>query len=184
MNSHNNMRLFIGTFVNDIISTKIYDEIKSKFLNITFGKWVEHHNLHFTYHFLGDVEAKNLDVIKSKLSEDLRLYNSKLILKGMSAFPNLRNPRVLHVKVNDEESLLTKIRKSLDSRLTSLGFITEKRVFQPHVTLQRIKSVDRIVFKKEIEKYASRQMGVISEFKVSLIASELSGKGPAYRIIE
>lgn len=178
-----NIRLFIGTFVNDAILSKDYEEIKSSFHNITFGKWVEHHNLHFTYNFLGDVDSEKLNAIKKTLCDDLRIYSSELVLAGLSVFPNIHNPRIMHVKVMDDKGILSEVYQSLASGLVSLGFATEKRKFLPHVTFQRIKSLDRTYFKKEMEQFSTNEFGTLNEFKVCLISSELTRNGPVYKVL-
>ncbi len=52
------------------------------------------------------------------------------------AFPNLRFPRVIWVGVtDDEQDSLKTLQEDLESRLTRLGFESEKSRFQPHLTL-------------------------------------------------
>ncbi len=99
MHKQNTIRLFTGTYVDDELFRYIYNDIKDDFAGATFGKWVEPDNLHFTYHFIGDIPIDKLDELKKNLSEITVKYNSVLEFHGISVFPNRKKPRVLHIPV-------------------------------------------------------------------------------------
>ena len=59
----------------------------------------------------------------------------------MGAFPNARAPKVVWAGIK-ESIELTKLQKSVDERLSSIGLEAETRPFTPHLTLCRIKSAE------------------------------------------
>ena len=60
---------------------------------------------------------------------------------GVGAFPNARAPKVVWAGIK-ESIELTKLQKSVDERLSSIGLEAETRPFTPHLTLCRIKSAE------------------------------------------
>ncbi len=183
MQNSRTIRLFTGTYVDDELFQFVYDDVKDDFSGITFGKWVEAENLHFTYHFIGDVEITRLDDVKNALSSITKEYDSVLELRGISAFPTSRRPRILHIPVYDD-GLLNDIYANIATALNSLSIKTEKRKFKPHLTLQRIKDFESHCFPDAVERYKDYDFGIMNSFKVSLIQSTLTSRGPVYKIIQ
>ena len=182
---HNNetIRLFTGTYVDTDIFRFIYDDIKYDFRGASFGKWVEAENLHFTYHFIGDVPENKLEELKENLSEITHEYSDLLMFKGIGAFPNFRRPRVLHIPIFDN-GILLEIYKNIGNILNKLGYETENRQYKPHLTLQRIKDFDKEKFIQALDKYKNYEFGTMNGFKVSLIKSKLTRQGPVYTILQ
>ncbi|MFP4526973.1 MAG: RNA 2',3'-cyclic phosphodiesterase [Candidatus Kapaibacterium sp.] len=176
-------RLFTGIFIDCGIFEDIYPEIKSDFEPAVSGKWVEPDNLHFTLKFLGDTDVEIIDDIKESLADLTAEINSPLFLKGMRAFPNLKRPRVLVVPVFNPDRELFRIHADMESRLEQFGFERERRKFQPHMTLMRIKSFADDVFQDIAKKYSAFEFGEMTHFRVNLIESHLSKSGPTYKII-
>ena len=177
-------RIFIGTFISQDIFSNIYDVLKSDFAKATNGKWVEKENLHFTFKFLGDVDINIISQISSELVEELKLYNCELTFKGLSCFPNIRQPKVLFSKIFTNKELINSIYNRIEQKLLDFGFEAEKRRFDPHLTLQRIKQYDNKLFPDIISKYANEVFGTMSSFEVVMIESELTRSGPIYKVIK
>lgn len=176
-------RLFTGTYIRFDGIEKRYLELRDAFDGSSTGKWVEPENLHFTYQFIGDFEINRLKSLKSDLYPICKNYDNELQFIGASVFPDLRQPRVLHIGITDKAGVLNDIHANLDEQLKKYGYIPEKRKFIPHVTLQRIKEINKDKFMRNIENLKEFQFGNQSQFKVSLIESELTSKGPIYRIV-
>ena len=109
MSAHQKIRLFLGTYVDYSMFADNYKTIQDKFKGISFGKWVEPEILHFTYFFIGDFPVNELSKLKSSLANITDKYSSEIIFKGIECFPNLRNPRVIHIPVINPDGLLIKI---------------------------------------------------------------------------
>jgi len=122
-----------------------------------YGSFTTEEKLHITLVFLGDIEIKKefIDFIKGlKISHDI-------IIKGVDAFPNLENPKVLYAKVNNDLSPITK-------RITEFIGIDNKQHFIPHITLCRIKRIKDAEFhipEKEFTFHADKIDIFNSDFK-------------------
>ncbi len=176
-------RLFIGTFIDKDIFKYSYDDIKDDFQNAVFGKWVEIENLHFTFKFLGDVKINEIPAIKEKLSDLTVTYDDNLLFNGLGGFPTLANPRVLFANIIDSNQLLQTINNRIDKRLFQLGYPTEDKPFKPHLTLIRLKEHNKPEFKKAIDKYKDYEFGEMDSFKVVIIESKLTPRGPIYKVV-
>lgn len=177
-------RLFLATFVDQDIFRYLFEDIKEDFTGISKGKWVEQENLHFTYKFLGDTEESKIPEIKETLKDELKSFDRNLSFSGLSAIPNLNNPRVLYVPVFSEANILNKIAGQIESKLEKIGIPREKRKFRSHLTLQRVKEVQSPDFLNKIRMYKDKQFGFMDSFEVKLVESQLTNKGPIYNIVE
>lgn len=183
MEPNETVRLFTGTYADADIFRDVYDEIKGDFEGKSFGKWVEKENLHFTYHFIGDFEAGKIGNLKEKLSPILKEYDSLLEFRGLKVFPNMNRPRILNVPVY-HNGILREIFDELAKELAHFGVVPDRKKYKPHITLQRIKDVERDDFREIMAKYKEREFGVMNRFKVCLIESRLTPKGPIYKVLK
>lgn len=182
MNMEKTKRLFLGVFIDsDLIDNK-YEKIIYDFDNVAFGKWVEKENLHFTVKFLGDVEVDKIQLIKESISEQLNGFESELILKGFGTLPERGQPRVLYIKVDNQDNSLFTAQGIIEDCMSELGFDREARKFTPHITLLRIKSATND-FRNILGKYKTFELGAMKSYKIELIESRLTPSGPIYSII-
>lgn len=177
------IRLFVGVFVDKSIFSSIYPKIINEFDKVSFGKWVEDYNLHFTMKFIGEVDKSEVSQIKDVLSDLLIEYRSKLVFKGLSVLPKRGQPRVLYADIHTEDNMLSENAVLIDTRLQELGFPREEREFVPHITLLRMKSVHNN-FRNSLMKYSDYKFGEMSSYKICLIESKLSPRGPIYKVVE
>jgi 2'-5' RNA ligase len=176
-------RLFIGTFVDEHLFGNKYEEVQQDFRDCCGGKWVETENLHFTYQFLGDVDTGLITEIKNKLKDYLIEYKSKLIIRGLSALPKLKFPRIIFAKIRNDDHLVLNVQKQIEAIMTNLDFQPDKRDYIPHLTLLRVKYFDRNQFVPAIEKYGDFEFGIMNSFRIDLIESILTKEGPIYKKI-
>ncbi len=177
-------RLFIGTFLktNELLSE--YPKIKREFEVAATGKWVEEWNLHFTYHFLGNVSLEVIPELLKELKSILKEYTYELTLKGLGCFPSLNSPRVLFVNIIESDKLLKQIHAGCSDVLRKFNIEIEQREYKPHLTLIRIKSFKLNFFHKSFRKYENFDFGGVEKFKVELIESRLTSDGPIYAPIK
>lgn len=122
-----------------------------------YGSFTTEEKLHITLVFLGNIEIKKefVDFIKRlKISYDI-------IIKGVDAFPDLKNPQVLYAKVNNDLGPITK-------RISEFIGIRNKQEFIPHITLCRIKKIKETEFnipEKEFKFHADKIDIFNSDFK-------------------
>lgn len=103
-------------------------------------KWVRPESVHITLKFLGNINedlvgplARELDTAASFCPE-LSLYFS-----GFGVFPNPRRPRVIWVGLKGDIAQLGELASSIDKGCAKLGLNPEKRPFNAHITLGRLK---------------------------------------------
>jgi len=117
------------------------EDIRQQLARLCYGlpgaRWVEENQLHLTLRFIGEVDGAMFREIKEALA-DIRRQRFRLALKGVGHFPPRKNPRVLWVGVEKNDSLVL-LRNKIESTLVRLGLPGEERKFSPHVTLARFK---------------------------------------------
>jgi len=178
------------TFIAVAISSEVRGNIAQIQAEFRKGdpdvKWVEPENLHLTLEFLGEVGEEKLSGVIEKTRLALSgIFNFKVHLSGLGSFPNLRSPRVVWVGVKEGKEELKNLSERIEENLSHLGFTEEKREFSAHLTIGRVRSPrKREKLVKKIEELESSDVGEFSVDKVLVMESQLSPKGPTYRIIE
>lgn len=176
-------RLFIAINLPDSIKAQI-SEIIDKLAKANCEepiKWVREEQLHLTLHFLGYLEANQAKKVQSVLNNLTKSYPvCQLKCASIDAFPNLNRPRVLVIKLKEEDSeKLVSFQKELGKDLEQAGIDMDHRPWQPHVTLGRIKDygvklkIPKVILPKETFEINS----------VELMESKLKNKGPIYCVV-
>lgn len=146
-------------------------------------KWVEDLNMHVTVEFLGDITEVQSEHIKTILNKLCVQYKSFAYqLNKVSAFPNLQQPNVLMVDVDDDESNTSaNLYEELHKELIKIDLKLNNKKWHPHVTLGRIKSdfTGKIMLSNISIQRISWTVG-----EILLIKSELTSTGPLYKIIQ
>ncbi len=173
------MRLFIGTFLNSSYIIGNYTNLFNKLTKYIDGKWVEPHNLHFTYNFLGEVEDEMAEELIAELNPLLKEYKDKLEIKGITGFPNVWKPKQLVCKILNESHQIFELQKELTQILKKLHFKTDERPYTPHLTLVRVKNLHP-EYSQFIKQYFNFSIGEVESYKIELIKSELTRSGPVY----
>ena len=96
--------------------------------------------IHLTLKFLGDVPADRIDAIGAAAERAAGHHTPfALLLSGVGAFPSGRAPRVLWAGIAGDLDSLGALQASVDGCLADLGFARERRAFNPHLTLARLR---------------------------------------------
>lgn len=104
-------------------------------------KWVKPEGMHLTLKFLGNVRTELIESIEHAA----RLVFAPqrpipLGIKNLGTFPTLKRPRVVWAGCEDARNRLPPLVATLEDALLSMGFAKEKRAFNPHLTLGRVRS--------------------------------------------
>jgi 2'-5' RNA ligase len=103
-------------------------------------RWVRVEGLHLTLKFLGRVKADDIGAIRDALSAAVGTRPAlRLHTRGLGAFPSLKRPRVLWAGIHADG--VRELAGCIDAALLPLGFAVEKRPFNAHVTLARVRSL-------------------------------------------
>jgi 2'-5' RNA ligase len=177
------MRLFIGYDIPASVKERILPIRKDIGDDCARIKWVEPENLHLTLKFLGEVDEKNMQLIRGALRQvGFRHFVSSA--SGFGVFPSESYARVLWVGLSPHEKI-AELHEAIDSALGRLGFPKDDR-FQPHITLGRIGAVtQREIFVSRIRSIKSLTIG--EPFRMDRFAlkkSTLTPAGPVYEDVE
>lgn len=159
------------------------DRLQSAAENV---KWVAPDNLHWTLHFLGDLDDVEVAAVcRRTVDAAASLEPFILSAEGVGAFPKVERPRTLYLGAGQGSDLLSKLHQALEERLADLGFRGERRKFVPHLTLGRVGrgSHGGEVLAERVAKLADYAGGQMEVAEVTVFASELTPSGPSYHIL-
>jgi 2'-5' RNA ligase len=176
------MRLFIATFLDSRLISQNFNNFKTEANKVLQGKWVENDILHFTYHFLGNVDDEKIPEIKHKLEPFLTFFEEKLNIHTIKVTPNLVKPKIMIANVFNPSKKINIIRKDIQKALISTKIKYEVKKFKPHMTLVRIKDVYPD-FQKFIANNTEYSFGYMKGFSINLVQSTLTNERPIYKII-
>lgn len=156
-------------------------------LRITDSKitWVQPEHMHLTLKFLGDVpEIETPEVCRAVAKATAEIEPFEIVFRGAGAFPSAEHPRTLWVGVEDGSEALVELQAAIDDALhREMGFARERRRFQPHLTIGRVKHVDpadagRLTELINANAQFDGDLSVVDE--VVTFASFLSREGPTH----
>ena len=133
------VRTFISIDLSDELHDKIAD-IQAKFSDLNSNlKFVNPGNVHITMKFLGDVPENKLNDISNALDQvDYSSFNATL--KGIGAFPDTKNPKVLWVGCEDT---FDELHESINESLDFLKLKKDAHKFSVHITFARVKFIHK-----------------------------------------
>ncbi|MCP5096660.1 MAG: RNA 2',3'-cyclic phosphodiesterase [Chloroflexi bacterium] len=176
----NTVRAFIGIHlpksVQDALLT-VRRQLSAQ-LPVRSVRWVQPDRMHLTVRFLGDTAVSHLSQIAAGLDQICASQTAmQLQLSELGCFPSQRRPRVIWAGLVGDVPKLQIVRTAIDEMLLPLGWEKDKRPFNPHLTLGRVKEpykVARVKWESEVEQ------AILAVTAVHLIESQLKPSGPEY----
>lgn len=148
--------------------------------------WVKKENLHITLKFLGEIEEKQVEVVKDVLknvSQNVKEFT--ISIEGLGVFPKINFPRVIWLGIKNGESELKSLANLIEEVLTKYNFPKEQKEFLAHLTIARVKQVKKInEIIDYIEKYKTQTFGISRISNITFFQSILKPEGPEYKILE
>ena len=145
-------------------------------------RWVKPSSIHLTLKFLGNIHPAQVEDIALAVAQEVRDEPPiTLGAAGLGAFPGRRKPRVIWIGMEGEVQRLTRIQARVENALEPFGFVREKRPFQPHLTIGRVK--DRRKLQALIDAMAELKIPEFDSFDVTeiiLYKSNLRPTGAIY----
>jgi len=106
--------------------------------------WVKPENIHITLNFLGETETENLEAHGNRIETIVNASPSFILgTTETGIFPHANEPRVLWVGSAPYDKTLSIFKQNLDKEVAHLGYGLDKRQFQPHITIARVKTLSR-----------------------------------------
>lgn len=179
------IRAFIAIELPSEVQTHL-GEVQQRIIDrkVRGVRWVTSGNIHLTLQFLGDTSAAKLEALGRDLQPVIAAQEPFTYqVQGLSAFPNLRRPRVIWVGLQAPSGLAT-LQKLIERTVQKAGLPIEDRSFSPHLTLGRVK---RDISPNEIQQLSAAlneiEIGLLGSGianLVTLFRSDLRPEGPLY----
>ncbi len=145
-------------------------------------KWVDPANIHLTLAFLGETEEKQIKKLGAMLKDKCAGFQEfEFVLTGAGIFKNYNDPKVIWAGIRSSERL-SELSSIITSGLKETGFNAEDRLFRPHLTIGRIRSIsDAGKLKNILERYRETEFQTVPVKEVILFESILMQTGPLYK---
>ncbi|MBI5206678.1 MAG: RNA 2',3'-cyclic phosphodiesterase [Candidatus Firestonebacteria bacterium] len=184
-----NIRTFVAIDFGQELKNKINELYKELSPLSTFVKWTKPENIHITLKFFGAFPTNKLNllynILKRTLNE-IKPFNIKI--SGIGAFPNLKKPQIIWIGITEGAYELQTLQTNLDKHLISASLCeAEKKPFNPHITIARIKSsvgINKYIDKIDFNNQKFINIGIQNVNELRLIKSMLTSSGPEYSLVK
>ena len=176
-------RIFISVEISENVKRFVHEHIKGlkKIQSGMRVSWVRPDKLHLTLRFLGEIEEALISRVRESVDEVAKKTPSfRLTLTKTGVFPNKKRPRVFWLGMQDYAGILPGLKKDLDERLEKIGFESEDRIFQPHLTIARLRQAKgaRDLVENHLETvFEPIEFGVT---EIAVMESRLENTGSVY----
>jgi RNA 2',3'-cyclic 3'-phosphodiesterase len=177
------IRTFLALEIPDYAIHKII-ELRDLSLGLLPGiKWEPREKLHITLKFLGDTDEEDIDRIICSIEEIIKGHDElELSFSGFGVFSKGGEPKILWAGIN--KSLpLDRLVSDIDSVLKLYGVPEDKRSYNPHITLLRIKNSSHLRKLLTLTK-AEIPFTEFTTGKISFYESRLLSQGSVYNLIK
>jgi 2'-5' RNA ligase len=184
------MRTFLAIDLPDSIQAqlRITSEALRRLMPSEAVRWVKPESIHLTIKFIGEVQPDLVEkIVELATPVTDAVEPHTLTLSGLGAFPHGRKPRVIWLGFEEVPPPLLKLQQGLEASFATIGIAPEKRSFNPHLTLGRLR---RGADRRQIEAVAGvlagyhvGTLGQVTATRLTLFESKLGPQGAAYRAL-
>ncbi len=141
-------------------------------------------SIHLTLKFLGEISRDQLFLIQRKLEVKISDFAPfALKIRGLGAFPSLSRPRIAWAGI-EATGYLSRLQGDIEDSMQEIGFEPDKRRFNPHITLARIKSPQRnAVLENMLQEMENWDIGISAVEAVRIYQSILKPDGAVYKVL-
>ncbi len=172
------IRTFIALPIPENITESLRDAIFRLRRKNSGVKWVRPESVHITLKFLGNIKEELVSPVSEELDKvAVMLPELDLKLSGLGVFPGMRRPRVIWVGLGGDITPLGELADAIDKACAKIGIEPEKRPFNAHLTLGRLKVPSMVDLDINLleERYRAKE--------VVFYKSELLPGGARYTIL-
>lgn len=178
------IRSFVAFDIDNKLVLRRFSEVQN--ILVATGanlKLVKPQNIHITMRFLGNISPSVVDLVYEEMRK-ISYAPFEVEIRGLGVFPSYNYPRVIWAGVQEGVDTLRDIFNQLDLPLRRVGFKSDSKGFNPHLTLARVKTGQH---KAElincIKTCTDYEFGTIKANCLKLKKSVLTPRGPIYSTI-
>lgn len=147
--------------------------------------WVKPENFHVTLRFIGDTSLSDIEIIGSALHQGVKIPGrTRLQLNGLAGFGPRKSPRVIWTGF-EQSNFFDLLKDDVDRALEDCGIPAPEQPFRAHLTLGRIRSLQRLArFYSILEDRTPEFRSTITFEKMVFFRSILGPGGPEYRVLD
>ena len=135
-------------------------------------RWEPVEKLHLTLSFLGWVKEDKLEAILGCVENGVQTISPFTIRLGkLGVFPNTLQPRIVWLGIKGDQPALVRLRRLVAENLITAGFSDEKRPWNPHLTIGRMKKESSFRSKKELGRQLQKLE--LSEFEALTLVDRI-----------
>lgn len=167
------------------VAIRLPSEVRSSLLDLMSGvpgaRWQDDDQLHLTLRFIGEVDRRTAEDIAAALAH-IHTPPLELRLSGCGMFDTRGTPNALWAGVTPREPLAALHRK-VDQAMTRIGLEPERRAYQPHITLARLRRSAGPI-EPFLAQHAALSSAPFHVAHMTLYESRLGHNGASYEPIE
>ena len=147
-------------------------------------KWVENHNFHLTYAFLGELPESAVGKVVESVDAAFEGRKAPHISLGdLGVFPSERDARVIWLGVGEGAQALRDMAAGLSRELAARGLAAYENSFEPHITLGRVKRALPGNFFRRVRAYLPGKSAVSELSGAQVMQSEICSQAPQYKAL-
>lgn len=178
------MRVFLAIEFPEEIKETLLQKINLYKRSFPEFKWIKKQSLHLTLKFIGETKDSSIPEIYNQLKDAFQnIQPFDLSTTQLGFFPSAKRARVFYLDLQKSVSLHN-CYTIIEEKMNALGIEKEKRHFQPHITLARIKN--KTLSKDESDKilYEKIPKMLINVQEIVLMQSELLTSAARYTPVQ
>ncbi len=150
-------------------------------------RWTPIEQIHLTLRFLGYVTSQAVEQVVTAMDGAATSVGSFLLhYDGLGCFPRIRDPRVIWAGLKTDTNNLVDLHQKLNAATQAIGQTPEDRPFKAHLTIARVKNLERKFIPALEAGLDSTEFSGPGEWlvkEVLLMQSHLSPKGARYEAL-
>jgi len=147
--------------------------------------WVSAQNLHLTLKFFGDTPNDMVEPIVEALHQAASGFPPfTFTVEGCGTFGSIRQPNVIWLGIRNAIMLID-LYHDVNKYLAPLRYVPDKKLFTPHLTIGRIKSINDTLNLRSLEaEFSTETFASVRTESFYLMESFLRPQGPLYRVVQ